>query len=288
MQGFVVSGQAFTLHPAIGDSYTWKNNLTAGTSVAFAMTDSKGRDGGTADVRVVQLSDDKSCQGTPKPVPAPISTGVIVGAVVAGVAGLAIVLILAFLWWRRNARENRISKSKGKVDLLYDPLEVYAPTELSESDLPAGQSVITPFHSENGVTPPSQRTSKAQLMAMESSRPSTLYPSSGLRVSQLTDHSRLHPGLLSIRPTSSQGSSSNGPSRESAYASGDEDYLASSQSGTTTYPPQQRVIVHTDITDTDMEGPLELPPQYSDSRRPIPGLASNDNAASTSPSPRKS
>lgn len=48
----------------------------------------------------------------------------------------------------------------------------------------------------------------------------------------------------------------------------------------------QRVIVHTDIAEAQMmddEQPLELPPMYSEGRRPIPGLISSDIPA-TNPS----
>jgi hypothetical protein len=41
--------------------------------------------------------------------------------------------------------------------------------------------------------------------------------------------------------------------------------------------PQPRVILHTDIEET-MELPVELPPQYSESRAPIPGLSASNDA----------
>jgi hypothetical protein len=44
--------------------------------------------------------------------------------------------------------------------------------------------------------------------------------------------------------------------------------------------PLQRVIVHTDIAESDE--PLELPPPYSERRLPIPGLLSSDFLAAGS------
>lgn len=57
-QGFIPNGTLLTLFPPLGKDFVFNNNLTAGTTVVFYMEDSRGRDGGVADLDIVSFSDD--------------------------------------------------------------------------------------------------------------------------------------------------------------------------------------------------------------------------------------
>ncbi|KAF8202856.1 hypothetical protein BJ912DRAFT_1037443 [Pholiota molesta] len=78
---------------------------------------------------------------------------------------------------------------------------------------------------------------------------------------------------------SSRGSSSNGGTSSSMYAplrSTESSLQGHNNSG-------QRIVVHTDIADTPIDEPVELPPRYSDRRTPIPGLISSTIPTSIDP-----
>lgn len=62
-----------------------------------------------------------------------------------------------------------------------------------------------------------------------------------------------------------------------------ENTTVRSESQATSSSHQPRVILHTDIEET-MDLPVELPPQYSESRVPIPGLSVSNDAGSSAAS----
>lgn len=97
LQGFIPGGNTFNLTPPAGPpSYNWNADLLAGTSVVFAMSDSKGRNGwyrphfarasvtqprsgGSSSILLVGESGDNSCINSTTPSstsnpPSPIST----------------------------------------------------------------------------------------------------------------------------------------------------------------------------------------------------------------------
>jgi len=226
------------------------------------MTDAKGRDGGTSDIRTVRLSSTNahcaanSAKPTKKPVAliAGVAVGTIVAMVLVGVAAL-----LIYRWKRRRDRGSHVKVYKSKVpDLLYDP---------QEDNQNAGQvspivHEITPFDQVPSTDAPPPVTRKAQIMremANESSASAMMF--------DYDDN------------TSASGSSGYPPARHHRTHS---DYsVDQSQSGTSMYTSGRgRVIVHTDIAED--EAPMELPPQYSDSRAPIPGLLSSNHPPASS------
>ncbi|KAG5638642.1 hypothetical protein H0H81_011194 [Sphagnurus paluster] len=81
MQGTIPGGTTFILTPPAGPTtFTWTANVGAGTSILFTMFDSRGRNGGTSDVKTVGITNDASCldntspSSTPAPVPSPTPT----------------------------------------------------------------------------------------------------------------------------------------------------------------------------------------------------------------------
>jgi hypothetical protein len=89
-QGFIPGGKTFVLKPPTGSTtFSWDADLLAGTSVIFAMTDSRGRDGefylrysrrpqpndpcpgGSSDIKVVGASGDNSCLNSTYPTSTP-------------------------------------------------------------------------------------------------------------------------------------------------------------------------------------------------------------------------
>lgn len=268
-KGFVTAGQSFTLHPPIGDSFTWKNNLTAGTAISFYMYDSQGRQGGTSNVRVVSLSGDKSCLATPKHGKA----GLIAAAVIGGVVGLVILFLLGFYFWKKRRDSGmRAQRSQGKMGLLYDPLVTPFQTGTSSTQpydpRLNGQYTVIPFRPDSPpAVDPHRFSQKSQLASSKN-----LYdiPTISPQSSQFSGHSR-RPVATVVRSTGS--GSSDSPSTS-------EDQRLIPHNGVDSYPPPPRVIVHTDIAD-EMEEPLELPPQYSAGRRPIPGLSNPSGGQAT-------
>ncbi|PPQ70489.1 hypothetical protein CVT26_013996 [Gymnopilus dilepis] len=160
----IPGGTVFTLNPPTGPaSFTWNANVARGTSLIFFMTDSKGRQGGSSDVKFVGTSDDSSCLnansptstgGPPSPSatsssspsasssasPTPstpshsgVSIGAIAGTVIGGLLFLAVVITLGlfFLKKRQDAsgQTRRHSRLGGPgIDPPYQPpMNVNAP-----------------------------------------------------------------------------------------------------------------------------------------------------------------
>ncbi|KAF9010772.1 hypothetical protein BDQ17DRAFT_1346915 [Cyathus striatus] len=266
---------SFYLSPPTDDSFTWIANATAGSSIMFSMTDSKGRIGGTSSIFIVKGSDDASCLTTssssvassgtiaPSQTPSPSQSsspgarssniGTIVGGSVGGVAGIALVALLVYMCFFRRKRQ-RVSRN---IDLTYDPSG--SPVPEQDTFLHSGQYSATPFLSD---TP-------RQSMPLSADGSSTMRYSGG--PVSYARQSLANPG--DSDPSSEKNSRgrltvSNGPT--------------SPVESTST----SRVIVHTDITESE---PIELPPQYSDSRAPIPEILSygqNPSPGSTSSNSR--
>ncbi|CAA7258677.1 unnamed protein product [Cyclocybe aegerita] len=278
--GFIPNGQSFQITPTIGDSYTWKNNLTAGTSVSFSMTDSQGRTGGTSDIRVVKLSGDQSCLSTSTSAGTSSTTtssgsqntdsggtggsnegkksnvAAIAGGAAAGVVALLLAGLLAFLFMRRKK-----TQPSQKTDLTAVPFLPAPPDDGSQGHRPVFRAQ-SPQSTHNTHGSISQKG-----LLSHSSHPSfSGSPNTSPMMSEFgADQTRLQPGpSLSGYP----------PHRPLS--------AESLSGGHSQYPPQppQRVILHTDIAESmPMDEPLELPPQYSAGRAPIPGLPSSTTPA---------
>ncbi|KAJ3506021.1 hypothetical protein NLJ89_g7106 [Agrocybe chaxingu] len=275
--GFIPNGQSFQIAPTVGDSYTWKNNLTAGTSVSFSMTDSQGRTGGTSDIRVVKLSGDQSCLSTSTLAGASSTTtssgsqntdtggagspnegkksnvAAIAGGAAGGVVALLLAGLLAFFFMRRRKKP----QPSEKADLTAVPFLSAPPDDGSQGHRPVFRAQ-SPHSTHNTQGSISQKG-----LLSHSSHPSfSGSPNTSPMMSEFgADQTRLQPGpSLSGYP----------PHRPLS--------AESSSGGHSQYPPQppQRVILHTDIAESmPLDVPLELPPQYSAGRAPIPGLPSS-------------
>ncbi|PPQ62829.1 hypothetical protein CVT24_000523 [Panaeolus cyanescens] len=252
IQYFVPGGEYFQITAPIGDTFSWRNNLTAGTEVIFGVKDAQGRDGGTSGSKVVITSNDTSCLTRKKGVSAS-NTAAIIGGAVGGIVGLLLIAILLWFFLRRRRRARR-ALEKGKFDITYDPI---GGTLTEDNALIPHPYIIEPLPVPVG---PSENSfsSKSRLTVQTSSQQ-----------------------LVATSPRYS----------EFSHTTGNSSMYTDPRASVT---PSQRVIVHTDISET--EGPVELPPQYSDRRAPIPGLPSNMEQSSstasssepTSPRPRKS
>lgn len=298
-------GQSFTLYPPRGDTFEWKNNLTAGTSVVFSMMDSQGRNGGTSPLGIVKLSDNKSCisssglissSSTTVPLPSSSSDvgqpspskskkGAIAGGVIGGVGVIAI--IAWFILFLRRRQRTRISISN-KTHLLSDSPRL---PPADTGPFPSGQYAVTPFEAAAPLLSSlSQKGQILQSMGTEGQSTSSLPLTSDFRTGSSSGHAPLlHHDL---RPSSAHSLSGASISPNGGgmlmYASLQSQEVPLSRDASllpldrASARPLHRVIVHTDIAESDEL--LELPPSYSEGRVPIPGLLSTNIPAARSSS----
>lgn len=240
--GAVPGGQSFALHPPEGPSYNWTANVAAGTPIIFTMIDSLGRNGGTADIRLVRISNDTSCLGTsatPMPPttsgPRKLSAGVIAAiviCVVLGLASLPIVAILFIRYERRRSAQNDPRASNHVIDL----------TGGMSSAASSVRPGINSAHEQSSVHTPQPQP--FLLTTREPVRSSTTSSTPNRTLSKVSQP-RVDSGLTVLESTVRSG----GPSRTSTQHS--------------------RVIVHSDMEEMDDMEPgevVELPPQYFDRR----------------------
>ncbi|KAJ8072002.1 hypothetical protein AAF712_009652 [Marasmius tenuissimus] len=233
--------------PSDATSFNWKANITAQTEVVFSIIDSKGRIGGTDIMRRVAPSSDSTCL---------LSTGgggtgtgdgssnnqddkegqklLSVGAI-AGIAvgGAVIACILIGIVWCIMRRRSK-SKRPRALDLSDDFTHN---AQTSHTNLPNSYAPV-PYSAGPG---PAVFVAPGASASTASFRPDHLGPSTPSA------------SLSATSPPQSQ------------Y---DDGPTSSSGQGTSS---SRRFIVHRDIDEGD--APIDLPPQYSDRRNPIPGLA---------------
>jgi hypothetical protein len=285
----IPGGQSLILHPPTGPtSYTWVADVSAGTTLVFVMTDSQGRQGGSSDLETVALSNNATCLSSNSPsstasVPSstvsttsstsagasPTSnqstssssnTATIASAAIGCVVALAALVSLGMflLRKRRASRSPYVISSKrhsrrlpstdldhegsqyGHVPPIYPfPYQADSVSHLAPPIHPATQSHLTP---------PTPSTDSFAL-----SNPHTPFDQ--------TMHSRQISNPDSFAGYEDVGSSSMSSAgrRKAALA------------GHTAYKPSTRFILHTDVEDVvpDDNGVVELPPQYSEHRRPL-------------------
>jgi hypothetical protein len=270
----------------MGSSFSWIANLTAGTSVTFSMINSQGRKGGTLPIKVVGLTNNNSClaptvvtssgsgvtssrttstSGSSQTSKSNSGQGrskirTIIGAAAGGFALVGITAFLFFCFSRNGCAKSGYRPNQ-KVDFIYNlvsPHDVFilpagytpalAPQESSHNSALAS----TPFLSAT----PAQHASTAIPLASRFGKANSV-PQFDNSNAPLQFHDPNAPHRLGTPDASQQQFSPNAPQRFGA-------------------PNVPRLILHTDIEET-MELQVELPPQYSESRAPIPGLlASND------------
>jgi len=277
--GLIPSGQSFGLLPPSGPtSFSWIADVAAETSIVFMMLDSQERNGGSSDVKQVGITDDSSCLNSSSPsstttspssattspsstssstastMPAApssstspshgLSAAVIIGAAAGGLVSIAVLggLVLFFLR-KQNSRHVR-----SDIDLSYEstsasnirPYTISSSTNLSQQYSP-------PPHFD----PPAQYEHRPFIPPPD---PEPLsYPRS--RHSMTNSQSEL------LSPELEQSGSSSSFMSTAQRKAG--------MVGVTSYQPS-RFVLHTDVDDAPHEEELiELPPQYSDNRRPL-------------------
>ncbi|CAL1695615.1 unnamed protein product [Somion occarium] len=342
--GVIPGGQAFVLNPPVGPtSYDWNADVAAGTGIIFILTDSKGRKGGSSDVRVVGVSDDNSCLSTNSPtsasiVPsastsqaastsggsaAPTSTNgsgsdnsstsskkpsgaVIAGAAAAGLFALATIAVLVMFCLRRR-RKNRYGHQRfGSLDLTNDP----PPGPMDHANLPVvnpypmtpsytGSHMGTPS-SHNLLSPDGTHYAQSDVYPLTNPYgPSTYSPSaygaSAYGASAYGGVAPSHARSPSNAESAAAASSSRG-GRETLMSWGGNTVSSAARQKAAAAgiplnhaPVPARFILHTDLEESVPPPPaeeevIELPPQYSERRAPIPGLGPTDSFG-TPPSP---
>ncbi|KAF9051960.1 hypothetical protein BJ165DRAFT_924503 [Panaeolus papilionaceus] len=240
IQYFIPDGEFFQITAPIGDTFSWRNNLTAGTEVIFGVKDARGRSGGTSEDKVVIASDDKTCLdddggggGSTN------NAGAMAGGIIGGILGVFILLTL--LWWfcrRRRAK----AREREKFSLEDDE----QPGTTRHSQLQPTPYTVEPA-SPTGVGGDARDRTSRWTKAQS-------YPASeGTYTAMSTHHGHL------ASPSSPERS-------EFAHS-----HARSSNSGSSDV--NGPVIMHTDIAEMG-HMPLELPPQYAPNRAPIriPGM----------------
>jgi hypothetical protein len=295
--GLIPGGQSTVLVTRQTGSYEWMANVESGTSMIFFVVDAAGQQGGSSDLNVVGASDESTCLNSSSPsstaIPAPgqtsgptstgspatptspsnipptsdptkhdkISAASVAGAVVGvSVLALAAVVLGVFLLRRRrdSARANR-----------HNALRIPSEFDLNES---SGGSLAPVIH------PPRE----------EDRTPGT--------ASYLLPAGNYEPVPFTVPPPIIPAARNSGFSNQDRTESGSTDAMSAAQrkaamagtSGASGYRPA-RFIVHTDVEEAgpmDEDELIELPPQYSASRAPIPSLRTGDSSyASSSANP---
>lgn len=283
------------LHPgATATSFTWNANVPAGTEIIFMMTDAQGRSGGSSDIELVALSNDNSCLNGNYPsstaTAAPSSTamtsttttstatptqtsssssGVSIGAIAGTAAGVVVAvaaLVTLALFCIKKRRGNRSP---------YGHQTARSSRHLASIDLdPATDNFqhapIYPFpyqtDSVSRLAPPIVPASATASSFHQDTASFHQEPYNSLPVTPASQvqHSRMSSNTESFAGFGEAASSSmsSGARRKAAMA------------GVTGYQPPARFIVHTDAEDIVPENSelVELPPQYTERRAPVPPL----------------
>ncbi|PFH50811.1 hypothetical protein AMATHDRAFT_47618 [Amanita thiersii Skay4041] len=259
----IPQGNSFAVYPPPADSFVWTANVTAGTPVAFSVYDAQHRIGGTSSIRIVQLTNQTSClSSSTSPnnpnfpgsgLPSSAKKGLAIGISIGVVALLLIAFLIAFVCYKRlGHRRSSVRTSSLAVDLTYDPRSTPVSMQRQTPPLPLEHYMPTPF-----VLPAlSEQTDDVQRLT------STSY-THGARKSWL---SQSDPPLGSTQRSSSQ-------PRHSKWSVQNQESTASSAiTGRVSTVDPSDIVVHTDIEDTL---PIEIPPQYSENRTPLPGFPSS-------------
>ncbi|ETW87415.1 hypothetical protein HETIRDRAFT_431760 [Heterobasidion irregulare TC 32-1] len=261
----IPGGNATTLSPQKGlAQFEWTANVKSGTSMVFVMSDANGRLGGVSDVRVVGATNDATClnsdspSSTAQPVPSATSpaeaantspstttfSGTTIAAVVAGglVGTIAICSVVIFFVFRRRRRFR--DDNKGQFMEFQEHHDGSAPMN-------GGRLEPDPF-----VAALPRPTSTNYSPGAPSSSTNLISPLPSLTMG--SPYSTVPPVPTSKAAMIRAANERNRPSR---------------------------YLIHTDAADDiipDESDIIELPPQYSESRRPILGLTIPDIPGSSS------
>uniref|UniRef100_A0A8H7XK19 Uncharacterized protein n=1 Tax=Psilocybe cubensis TaxID=181762 RepID=A0A8H7XK19_PSICU len=278
--GFIPQGSSLIFNPPEGPSFSWNPvNLTEGTSIVFYMTDSQGRNGGTGPVDAVARSDDQSCLETASSSGNPLHSGApgatsnshtpLVAGVVAVVATLILVLTFSFFYIRRR-RNQRPTVKMGPRKPIDPPVYEHARSPALEGD---SYLMVPTKYTDVHVSEVESTTAHArkQQMILEYRVENKSFHSGLSR-----NHSMTQYPPSASEPTLYFDTSSHSTLRSySSMVATSEDSDLRKQ-----YKSPPRLIVHTDIAELEVEA-LEIPPQYSEGRVPIPGLVTSESQDTT-------
>ncbi|KAF9270154.1 hypothetical protein L218DRAFT_982784 [Marasmius fiardii PR-910] len=264
IQGIVPGGTSFVLQPPMNSvAYDWTANVYNGTSIVFLMVDSQGRQGGSSDIRTVQVSDDISCINSNSPsstmVASPTSTSesptstspgsqssstpiaAIAGTVIGGLVFLAVVITMGLFCLKRRNDTRSHNRWGGGTDFRRRSGRLRGDNDGPESL--SQHYIYTPTpHTTNPFSSPSELD----------------VSSHGYGSSRSYDALPLSAAETNINPFTAQSAtpSTSATQRKAALA------------GSTSYKPS-RFILHTDAEDVpeEQEEVVELPPVYSE-RKP--------------------
>ncbi|KAG1862212.1 hypothetical protein F4604DRAFT_1957434 [Suillus subluteus] len=282
----IPGGESLILYPPTGPSYTWVADVSAGTTLVFVMTDSQGGQGGSSDLETVALSNNATCLSSNSPsstasVPSstastststsagvsPTSsqsnssssdTATIASAVIGCVVALAALVSLGmFLLRKRRASRSPFVLSSSKRHSRRLPS-----TDLDHEGSQYGHvPPIYPFpyqaDSVSHLAPPIHPVTQSHL-----TNPST---GNSLSDPHTPFSQTMHSRQISRSDTLAGYGDVGGSSKSSAGR------RKAAMAGQTAYKPSTRFILHTDVEDVvpDDNGIVELPPQYSEYRRPL-------------------
>ncbi|KAG2006238.1 hypothetical protein CC2G_002572 [Coprinopsis cinerea AmutBmut pab1-1] len=250
VRAYIPGGESEVTEPKTDDSFNWNMALRAGTPVLFYMTDSDGRNGGVSDLMTVGSSTDDSCL---KPASGAgnkdsedgegLSVGVIAGAAVGAVVMLIMGILVGVFVIRRR---------RTKTVQFVQPL-------MNETGMGYTSPTQGFFHGTSHAYAPVPSTTGS-----------------------------MHDRQQSLSYSNSQ-YSAGGPSSAPFYRKsyGPQAELVQSDAGASSSssapgPSQPRVVVHQDISEAQ-EAVVELPPQYSESLAPIPGLSGEGSSSTSTP-----
>ncbi|KAG1825863.1 uncharacterized protein BJ212DRAFT_1510159 [Suillus subaureus] len=281
----IPGGESLILYPPTGSSYTWVADVNAGTTLVFVMTDSQGRQGGSSDLETVALSNNATCLSSNSPsstasVPssttasttASTSAGVlptsnssssntatIASAVIGCVVALAALVSLGMFLLRKR----RASRSPYVISSSQRHSRRLPSTDLDHEGSQYGHvPPIYPF--------PYQADSVSHLAPpIHPATQSHLTNSSTGSVALNDPHTPFSQTMHSRQISKSDSFAGYGDAGGSSMSSAGRRKAA--MAGQTAYKPSTRFILHTDVEDVvpDDNGVVELPPQYSEYRRPI-------------------
>ncbi|TFK41234.1 hypothetical protein BDQ12DRAFT_733544 [Crucibulum laeve] len=243
--------------------------------------------------------------------------GVIIGAAAGGAVVCAIAAFLVYFCFIKRRRNSNEGVHHHKVDLTYDPAGAPAPE--GASYLLPGQYTSTPFQHQRQqftqdppptryfppnppvpVAPSNPRYSTYSQPSQgysHSHSPSTYplestYPPDSTYQSEPTYNDPYSQGYYGQQEPAASSTMLSQPIGASRYANDPPAQTQLPVPVATTRPSKKsavgqatpRVIVHTDIEESDT--PVELPPEYSENRAPIHGLAADVGGSSWSANSR--
>jgi hypothetical protein len=288
----VPGGTAIVLNAPNGATeYVWNPaSIAAGTTVLFAMSDAQNRTGGVSQIMVAGSTTDTSCLNANSPsvtqqsTQTPLSTSsssassnpsatasgsskisitTLIAAIAGGLIFLGVLAALGAFIFRRRRKSSRRRTANFEVDGGYQDSPSHIPAHVGAVDyFPTHPATGAPYEM------PRLENSIARLNNHPSPVATTPYEMSRMENSV----SRLIPHPSPVATTDSSSTPSSASSKRK-----------SNMKTSTRHQPAQ-YILHSDAEEVapNEAGFIELPPQYSESLRPMPTYGSSGNRASSS------